>query len=152
MKILLAVDGSTFSDVAVDEVARRPWPSGGQVKVITAVELPVIPASDPWMASPYYFEEIEKAARENAQSVIEKALSALRKGDRELTITSDIIQGPARRVVLEESERWGADLIVVGSHGHSAWSRLLLGSVSNAIVNNAGCSVEVVRRRQNTGK
>ena len=37
MKILLAVDGSTFSDAAVHEVAARPWPGGSALKVISAV-------------------------------------------------------------------------------------------------------------------
>jgi nucleotide-binding universal stress UspA family protein len=152
MKILLAVDGSTFSDAAVAEVASRPWPSGSEVKVITAIDLPVIPASDPWMESPYYFEEMEKAARENAQEVIDKALATLRKENQDLGITSEIIQGSPKRVILEESERWGADLIVLGSHGHSAWSRLLLGSVSDAVVHNAECSVEVVKRSQSARK
>ena len=40
---------------------------------------------------------------------------------------------------------WKADLIVVGSHGYPTWERLLLGSVSQAVVSHAKCSVEVVR-------
>ncbi len=45
----------------------------------------------------------------------------------------------------EEAERWGADLIVMGSRGLGTWNRLLLGSVSSAVVNHAKCSVEIVR-------
>ena len=43
MKILLAVDGSPCSDAAVEEIARRPWPEGSSVKVLTAYELPTPP-------------------------------------------------------------------------------------------------------------
>jgi nucleotide-binding universal stress UspA family protein len=50
-------------------------------------------------------------------------------------------------MILDEAERWGADLIVVGSHGYRAWERFLLGSVSQAVVSHAKCSVEVVRCR-----
>jgi hypothetical protein len=50
-------------------------------------------------------------------------------------------------VILDEAERWGADLIVVGSHGYRAWERFLLGSVSQAVVSHAKCSVAVVRCR-----
>jgi nucleotide-binding universal stress UspA family protein len=50
-------------------------------------------------------------------------------------------------VILDEAEKWKADLIVVGSHGYPAWERLLLGSVSQAVVSHAKCSVEVVRVR-----
>jgi len=48
-------------------------------------------------------------------------------------------------VILDEAESWGADLIVLGSHGYNAWKRFLLGSVSQAVVSHAKCSVEVVR-------
>ena len=41
MKILLAVDGSVYSDAAVEEVANRPWPPKSEVKVITATQSPV---------------------------------------------------------------------------------------------------------------
>lgn len=53
--------------------------------------------------------------------------------------------GSPKRVILEEAERWGADLIMVGSHGYGFWNRLLLGSVSQAITTHANCSVEIVR-------
>jgi nucleotide-binding universal stress UspA family protein len=51
-------------------------------------------------------------------------------------------------VIVEEAERWGADLIVMGSRGLGAWNRLLLGSVSSAVVHHAKCSVEIVRKPQ----
>ena len=53
--------------------------------------------------------------------------------------------GAPRPVILDEAENWGADLIVMGSHGYGAWKRFLLGSVSQAVVSHAKCSVEVVR-------
>ena len=42
MKILLAVDGSVYSDAAVEEVTKRPWPPQSEVKVITAAETPLV--------------------------------------------------------------------------------------------------------------
>ena len=44
MKILLAVDGSPYSELAVAEVARRPWPKGSEIKALSAIEMPVMPA------------------------------------------------------------------------------------------------------------
>jgi nucleotide-binding universal stress UspA family protein len=49
--------------------------------------------------------------------------------------------------ILDEVEKWGADLIVLGSHGYRGWRRFLLGSVSHAVATHARCSVEIVRRR-----
>ena len=68
--------------------------------------------------------------------------------DKTLKITSEMPTGVPKQVILDEAERWGADLIVVGSHGYSAWDRFLLGSVSNAVAAHAKCSVEIVRCRE----
>jgi nucleotide-binding universal stress UspA family protein len=56
-----------------------------------------------------------------------------------------ILPGSPKAVILEEAEAFGADLIVVGSHGHGALERFLLGSVSQAMTLHARCSVEIVR-------
>ena len=74
MKILLAVDGSAYSDAAVDEVMHRPWPPQSEVKVITAAETPLIVGMEPWAPSPGYFEQLEKSVREAAKALIERAL------------------------------------------------------------------------------
>jgi hypothetical protein len=58
MKILLAIDGSSFSDVAVAEIARRPWPAGSEIKVLSVFELPLPPTPEAWAIAPEYFEEL----------------------------------------------------------------------------------------------
>jgi nucleotide-binding universal stress UspA family protein len=149
MKILLAVDGSVGSDAAVEALARRPWPPESEVKVITAAEIPMPVGMEPWVVSPDYFEEMNKSVRNAAQAIIDSALLKLKTiTDKTLKISSEIIQGPPRQVIVDEAESWGADLIVMGSRGLGAWNRLLLGSVSNAVVHHAKCSVEIVRKPQ----
>ncbi len=149
MKILLAVDGSPYSDAAVNEVMHRPWPAQSEVKVITASETPTVVGMEPWAVLPQYFEEIEKSFREAAESVIKTALLKLKTSqDSTLKISSEIIQGSPGQVIVDEAEWWGADLIVMGSRGLGVWNRLLLGSVSSAVVHHAKCSVEIVRRHR----
>jgi len=146
MKILLAVDGSACSDSAVEEVAKRPWPPASEVKVITAAEIPIPIGMEPWAVSPDYFEELEKTVRKASQDIVDSVVHKLKKfAGEELKISSEIIQGPARQSIVEMAESWGADLVVMGSRGLGAWSRLLLGSVSSAVVHHAKCSVEIVR-------
>jgi nucleotide-binding universal stress UspA family protein len=53
-------------------------------------------------------------------------------------------------VILDTAKKWGADLIVLGSHGRRGLDRFLLGSVSEAVAIHAACSVQVVRGRQYT--
>lgn len=146
MKILLAVDGSVYSDAAVEEIIKKPWPAGSEVKVITAAEMPIMVGIEPWAGSPDYFEQMQKGIRLAAQDVISRAMAKLNTiEDKTLKISTEIIEGPPRQVIVDEAENWHADLIVMGSRGLGAWNRLLLGSVSSGVVHHAGCSVEIVR-------
>jgi nucleotide-binding universal stress UspA family protein len=54
--------------------------------------------------------------------------------------------GPPARVILEEAERSGADLIVVGTHGQSGWRHFLLGSTTRRVIEHAGCPVLAVHQ------
>jgi nucleotide-binding universal stress UspA family protein len=148
MKVLLAVDGSPCSDAAVEEVARRSWPENTSVRVLTAFELPTPPTPEGWALPLNFFEEMDVALRQQAQSVVDAALAKLKsKLNKNISLDGALLPGSPRVVILDEAEGWGADLIVVGSHGYSAWERFLLGSVSQAVVSHAKCSVEVVRCR-----
>ena len=148
MRVLLAVDGSPYSDAAVDEVALRVWPEHTEVRVITAYELPLAPAPETWALPANYFEKLDRAAREHTEAVEHAVVLKLAKSlDASVKITGNTLPGSPRATILEEADRWKADLIVVGSHGYGAWHRFLLGSVSQAIVSHAKCSVEVVRIR-----
>lgn len=144
MKILLAIDGSPCSDAAVREVARRPWPEGSIVKVLNVYEIPTPPTPEGWAIPANYYEDMDVALRKQAQNVVDQTLEKL-KPNKSIRTDASMLPGPPRVVILDEAESWGADLIVVGSHGYSAWKRFLLGSVSQAVVAHAKCSVEVVR-------
>ena len=144
MKILLAIDGSACSDAAVEEVARRPWPERTSVKVLTALEIPLPPTPEAWAIPCDYYEEMEAGLRKQGQNVVNRAIQKL-SSNKTLLVDAVLVPGSARPVILDEAESWGADLIVLGSHGYNAWKRLLLGSVSQAVVSHAKCSVEVVR-------
>jgi nucleotide-binding universal stress UspA family protein len=146
MKILIAVDGSECSDAVVEEVAKRPWPGDSAVRIISVAEiLPLEELSLP----PRYREDIERAARHRAETIVERAIARLRDSDaRFLPISSTVVIDLPKDAIVEEAERWGADLIVVGSHGYRGPERAPLGSVSQAVATQAKCSVQVVRRRQ----
>lgn len=148
MKIVLAIDGSASSDAAVEEVARRPWPGDSHIRVISVIEAPAPLTSGPWTYSNSY-EEQEALERAQAEEALAKTATKLRegKGSSPLGVSTEVITGSPKRVIVEEAEEWGADLIIVGSHGYRSWERMLLGSVSQAIALHAECSVEIVRKR-----
>ena len=148
MRVLLAVDGSPCSEAAIKEVAARAWPAHTEIRVITAYELPLAPTPETWALPPDYFDRLDRAGREQAEAIKDAALLKLTSSfDPLITVTANILPGSPRAIILEEAERWGADLIVLGSHGYGLWQKFLLGSVSQAVVSHAKCSVEVVRIR-----
>jgi nucleotide-binding universal stress UspA family protein len=147
MKILLATDGSDCSKAAVEAIAERPWPEGSVVKIISAIELPFVYTPETWALPDSYYSQLEKAAEEQAESAIKEAADRIRASAvARLEIIAETREGRAEDVILSEAEKWGADLIVLGSHGYRAWQRFLLGSVSHAVVTHASCSVEIARR------
>ncbi|HKQ77070.1 MAG TPA: universal stress protein [Blastocatellia bacterium] len=149
MKILLATDGSDCSKAAVDAVAGRPWPEGSEVKVLSATELPYMPTTETWVFPDSYFKDLEAAGKEQAETAVSQAVERLKSvGNGNLKVSAEITTGSAKDVILDVAEHWGADLIVLGSHGYSGWRRFLLGSVSQAVATHAHCSIEIVRRKK----
>ena len=64
-----------------------------------------------------------------------------------ISFDSVVLEGSPKRRIVEEAKGWGADIVVVGSHGRRGLTRYLLGSVSEAVAMHAHCSVEVIRDR-----
>ncbi|MBM3272800.1 universal stress protein [Candidatus Kaiserbacteria bacterium] len=143
MKILLAIDGSEHSDAAVSEVSRRPWPQGTEVRIITV--------DTPWKEelsrgrSSSMFDELNRQSRADAWQRLNEAVAVIKRNAPGLVVSPVLREGHPKDKILDEAESWGADLIVVGSHGYGAIKRLFLGSVSLAIATRAACSVEIVR-------
>jgi len=146
MKVLVAVDGSPSSTAAVEAVAARTWAEGTVVEVLTVIHTGVPFILDPTYAIIFvHIDHLEKA-RQQAPEIAERAAAMLRRPN--LTVTTQILEGSPKTEILEEAERWGADLIMLGTHGHGAAARFLLGSVAHSVVLHAPCSVEVVRVRR----
>lgn len=66
--------------------------------------------------------------------------------------TEVIVFGQSRVSIMSHAKKWGADLILVGSHGASGVTRFLLGSTAQGVVRSAPCSVEVARAAGITAK
>lgn len=146
MKILLATDGSEYCEAAVEEIANRSFSPNTQVRIVSAYQMTALAMNmEPMGALREYHAEIDKQALKSAEDATEQAAKILRKGNP-LSITTTVIEGSPKSVILEEAEKFGADLIVVGSHGYGAVKGFLLGSVSLAVALHAKCSVEIVRK------
>ncbi len=156
MKIVLAIDGSDFSKLAIGELARMPLPSKTEVCILNVFENPMmaVPGPVPLGGSfGNYYEEAESNARKSAENIVSSAAKALKSKNGTLNITTAVVSGLPKSAILEKAETFEADLIVVGSQGHGAFSRFLLGSVSQSVAMHASCSVLIVRKKpDNTTK
>jgi nucleotide-binding universal stress UspA family protein len=146
MKILLAIDGSEYSADAVKAVAGRPWPEGTEVRVLTAVEPVVPPATELWYDAGGSLERARQEIQTRAEQLTAGVVETLRAVG--LTAEAAVRDGEPRSAIVDEAREWDADLIVLGSHGYTGLKRWLLGSVAQAVVGHAPCSVEVVRKKQ----
>ena len=147
MKILLAIDDSPCSRMAVDSVACDFRPEHSEVRVLHVDEWPK------GMPNQLAFAQGREAAhtvlaehearRRRADALMNDAKQRLESAH--FTVTTEIRTGDARREILDSATEWHPDLIVLGSHGRHGLERVLLGSVSESIVRHASCSVSVVR-------
>lgn len=150
MKVLLAIDNSEYSAVAIKEVAKRPWPQKTIVRVISVVEAFPPPAAELWYDASGSLDRAQEELRKRASELTQKTSATLK--NKGLKVESAVRQGDARWVLVDEARKWSADLIVLGSHGYSGIKRLLLGSVASSVASHAPCSVEIVRRKQTKKK
>jgi nucleotide-binding universal stress UspA family protein len=147
MKILLAIDGSAASQDAMAEVAHRPWPSPSTLRILSVIQPYTPPAPEAMLASAT-LEEIRQRETQDAEQLTRRARE--RMAAPGLSVETEVRQGDPRTVIVDAADEWQADLIVVGSHGRTGLTRLVMGSVAQAVVAHAHCSVEVVRRRTKT--
>lgn len=173
LKILLAVDSSPYSDAAVSEVIKRPWPTGTTVAVLGVVDvtrfgaigtegaqwtsiwpqgtrvslLSVGEVPDVSVSLEYIDSQVIDKMRESALAIGAQAISSAKEtlSASTLQVAEKVVIGDPKSVILEEAEGLKPDLIVVGSHGRRGVNRVLLGSVSEAVAAGAHCSVEIIR-------
>jgi nucleotide-binding universal stress UspA family protein len=144
IRILVATDGSPCSDRAVQSVAMRPWPADSHIEIVSVAHTRIPSFPDPQLMIEAAHLEALEADRQRAPGRVRRAERCL-AGKPGVSVTTRVLEGDPAEAILDEAERWDADLIVVGSHGYGRLKRRLLGSVSQALALHARRSVEIVR-------
>lgn len=143
-RLVVGVDGSEHSNLTVNRIAERVWPAGTAVHVvgfIDVVNMAMFPSSESSSMPAMMPEDYEK---EEAQLREFAAVAADRLRAAGLLAAAIVRRGDPRREILHEAERWGADCVFIGAHGHTRLQKIL-GSVSQWVASRAHCSVEVIR-------
>jgi nucleotide-binding universal stress UspA family protein len=144
MKILLATDGSTFSEAAIRAVASQLRTTNAEVLVLRVVE-PLVYSTPPQMAAGYAPETAARLKDELKQASYSVALTAETLRNAGFKADSRVEENEVRTGILAVAEAWRADLIVLGSHGEKGLRKFLLGSVAEFVARHARCSVLIVR-------
>jgi nucleotide-binding universal stress UspA family protein len=150
LKVLLPIDGSSASTAAVQEVARCPLPRGSTIELLYSIHsrLPVIPDFPPWAVTiaAAHGESI-RAQTSHAPEVLAAAAQHLQAHQPFATVVTKTVEGVPKAEILREAAEWGADRIVLGSHGRGRGDRVVLGSTAGAVAADARCTVQIVRPR-----
>lgn len=152
IRIVLAVDDSAYSEAAVRAVIEQFRPADAEVRVFHAVEwLRELPPSFMFGEGPTFDKDIlsrREQSFKKAEELVGRVAHQLEAaGFRTTSATPDT---DPRHGIIECAAGWKADLIVVGSHGRRGLDRLMLGSVAEAVMRHAACSVEIARMPPST--
>ena len=147
MKVLIALDNSDCSQLALSSVISRPWPDESDIKVVHVLE-PYDPINSTANEAQWsdWVETVNSQRKFSAQEMLANAVKRIKASHANIEVTSELLERylPDQSIV-EAAEQWSADLIVLGSHSRRGLKRLLLGSIAHSVLQQAPCTVEIIK-------
>jgi nucleotide-binding universal stress UspA family protein len=137
-KILIALDSSEHSKKAVRAGIQLAKKLDAEIGMVYGVEYLVNITGPENMVLPVEILELQKKEAEKTLEQMTKLY------DGEKTVKHFVPEGSAKDEVLAVADKWSADIIVIGTHGRTGLSHLLLGSVAEYVVRHAKVPVLVV--------
>jgi nucleotide-binding universal stress UspA family protein len=144
MKILIGYDGSACAEAALADLKRAGLPRKAEAFVLSvAEELIPAPASIGGVTTP--FPEYEFKSQQEALALARSAKAVIKPLFPDWEVRAEAAIGSPASILIRKADEWEPDLVVVGSHGHTALGRFFFGSVSQKVLHEARCSVRVAR-------
>ncbi|MHB6904440.1 universal stress protein [Streptomyces sp. DB-54] len=140
-RIVVGVDGSESSKEALRWAVRQAELTDSAVYAVTAWEYPPLYGSIGWIDAP---QELAGDIKGAASRALDDAVKEAVPPEQMARVRCGLAYGTPAAVLLDQAR--GADLLVVGSHGHGGFAGALLGSVGRHCAQHAPCPVVVVRR------
>ncbi len=147
-RILVAVDGSEISNLALREAIRLAKDQRAALRLIHVVD--IMPAYITMGEIPYSIDAYQKSMRDAGRKVLATCAAKAKASRVKFNTKFVVISGITTRiseVVNMEAKRWRADLIVIGTHGRRGFNRLFLGSVAEGVVRLAAKPVLMIHGR-----
>ena len=140
-KILFATDFSTLSSAALDYASRLAAESRARLYIVHVDEQFLKNAA--MGDAGYRYSPLSESETSQA---IRNQLSQVKPTTADVTFEHHCFDGAAVEELLEFAKRENIDLIVMGSHGRTGLSRLLMGSVAEGVTRRANCPVLIVKQ------
>jgi nucleotide-binding universal stress UspA family protein len=144
--ILVAVDNTPHSGVALDWVMNLPWPDDAQFTLLSVLPPLVDQHTDGIDALFRQFSAERRQARQEAEKFLSENAARLKEKLGSDRVMTDLSEGDAAEKILLAARNWPAGLVVMGSRSHGHLTRWFIGSVSQEVVLQAPCPVEVVKK------
>ncbi|WP_347251458.1 universal stress protein [Legionella sp.] len=143
-KIMVAVDGSTTSDQALQEAVELAQDQKAFLRIIYVVDESIVKYADSFID----FETLWAAFKAEGQALLKKISHRVKAStihfDTHLVILK-FSEGRLAEKIVSEAEDWQADLLVIGTHGRQGISRFFLGSVAEKVLRIATLPVLLIR-------
>ncbi len=133
-RILVAVDGSKYSEKALDQAISMARQCNSRLFAISVIDI----FAESLVLAPALEEKLSKETKELLERVKAKV-------EKENIPCETIVRtgGHPHEYIIEEAKARGIDLIVMGTHGRTGLKRVLMGSVTERVIGHAPCAVLV---------
>ena len=143
-RILVAVDGSATSEQALSHAMDLARSLGAQMLVLHVVEEVFLNVGEEIVDPRALWQAMSVGGQKTLERFVEQVKAAGLSTESRLIELRDLGETVAGSIV-SEAEAWGADLIVLGTHGRRGWRRLLLGSTAEEVARMAKTPVLLIR-------
>jgi universal stress protein A len=145
-RILVPIDFSPASDRALSYARALSEEFGASLQLLHVIEDRLM--TGPWPAEVYLGElpKLREDLVKEAERRMQASLESLTTGG--IQATGEVLIGGPSHVIIDQATVGDVDLIVMGTHGRTGITHLLIGSVAERVIRHAPCPVFVVRERK----
>ncbi len=150
-RYLVAINGSANSKAVIETICSRPWPEEAIFQILSIAPEPRSVLNSRLIKDPKIDkanQELYVAQRKGLENLVKESAAKIESKLTKNKVTYHVLEGNIRSLILQTAQDWPADMIIIGAHDHDkSVLEHYLGSVAQAVVNNADCSIEIVRSK-----
>ena len=139
-KVLFATDFSIAADAALPEAEALAKARGASLLILHVQE-----------PTPAYDGALYYGPLEPTTETLDKMLHELVPADKSITVEHRLAMGNPATEIVRTANQEPVEMIVIGTHGRTGLSRLLMGSVAESVVRHASCPVMTYKATKKTG-